>query len=471
MFGTDGEYSGFAAVAAGQFRAIEDHLRALRDVSEIANNGSGKVVHEVTSDGQVYFGANDDPGNTDETAKFPSRSRWCGAGRATTRSATTSTTSPCATCATSTACSTPTATAGRRASATSSARAWARRSSTTPSTRSAGSVTSQTSRRARATTRRGRGRRPRPTTSRSGSTLPGGSARPHGSTPTRWTTPGTRRSSSVTGSASRRSRRRSRGPDGWPVRWRRPATRTCWCRAGSRPATRAPTACSTPAPEQPLRRRQPGARRVTTRRRPWSRSARCSPSTPSIMAVAEAALGRMGADQLQRYTTGNAAVQLDPKVWELPGAMPEIAPSPDFPAEHRAEVHRAVERAAGVGRLRHPLAGRALPARRQPGHRSWPAHGRAAGAVGPEPGVRPAHQGGQGHDRRRGDAVRLPAHDEGAAVVVGPPDDRRAAARRCLGEGPSSSTVSRRRTTWCRRRAASRCASTPAATRGPHAWW
>jgi hypothetical protein len=52
----------------------------------------------------------------------------------------------------------------------------------------------------------------------------------------------------------------------------------------------------------------------------------------SIMAVAEAALGRMGADQLRRYTTGNAAVQLDPNVWELPGAMPEIAPSPDFGA-------------------------------------------------------------------------------------------------------------------------------------------
>ena len=31
----------------------------------------------------------------------------------------------------------------------------------------------------------------------------------------------------------------------------------------------------------------------------------------SIMAVAEAALGRMGADQLRHYTTGNAAVQLD----------------------------------------------------------------------------------------------------------------------------------------------------------------
>jgi hypothetical protein len=52
----------------------------------------------------------------------------------------------------------------------------------------------------------------------------------------------------------------------------------------------------------------------------------------SIMAVAEAALGRMAPTQLQRYTTANARVQLDPAVWEVPGDMPEISPSPDFGA-------------------------------------------------------------------------------------------------------------------------------------------
>ena len=65
LFATDGEYSAYAAVAAGQFDAVKDHLRALRDVSEIVNGGSGKVVHEVTPDGQVFFGANADAGNTD----------------------------------------------------------------------------------------------------------------------------------------------------------------------------------------------------------------------------------------------------------------------------------------------------------------------------------------------------------------------------------------------------------------------
>ena len=82
LFATDGEYTAFAAVAAGQFDAVKNHLRALRDVSEITNNHSGKVVHEVTPDGQVYYGANADAGNTDETVKFPSAValvwRWTG---------------------------------------------------------------------------------------------------------------------------------------------------------------------------------------------------------------------------------------------------------------------------------------------------------------------------------------------------------------------------------------------------------
>ena len=82
LFGTDGEYTAFAAVAAGQFGPIKDHLRALRDVSEIVNKGSGKIVHEVTPDGAVYFGVNADPGNTDESSKYPSAValvwRWTG---------------------------------------------------------------------------------------------------------------------------------------------------------------------------------------------------------------------------------------------------------------------------------------------------------------------------------------------------------------------------------------------------------
>src|SRR5215467_3074957 len=92
IFGTDGEYTTFAAVAMGQFAAIEGHLRTLRDISDILNNGSGVVAHEAVSDGSIWFGhdsrhANPDGStafdfNTDETVKFPSAValvwRWTG---------------------------------------------------------------------------------------------------------------------------------------------------------------------------------------------------------------------------------------------------------------------------------------------------------------------------------------------------------------------------------------------------------
>ena len=82
LFATDGEFTAFASVALGQFEPIKEHLRALRRASLIDNGDSGKVVHEVITDGSVFFGSNADPGNTDETAKFPSTValiwRWTG---------------------------------------------------------------------------------------------------------------------------------------------------------------------------------------------------------------------------------------------------------------------------------------------------------------------------------------------------------------------------------------------------------
>ena len=92
MFATDGEYTAFASVAVGQFEAIKDHLRALRDISDILNDRSGVVTHEVISDGSIWFGKDSrhtEPTgevkydfNTDETVKFPSAVallwRWTG---------------------------------------------------------------------------------------------------------------------------------------------------------------------------------------------------------------------------------------------------------------------------------------------------------------------------------------------------------------------------------------------------------
>ena len=82
MFATDQEYTVFALLAAGQFTTAEDGLRSLAAVSDIANDRSGKVVHETVTDGSVYFGLNDEPGDIDETAKFPDAVamvwRWTG---------------------------------------------------------------------------------------------------------------------------------------------------------------------------------------------------------------------------------------------------------------------------------------------------------------------------------------------------------------------------------------------------------
>jgi hypothetical protein len=87
IFGTDGEYTAFAALAVGQFQAVEDHLRALRDISDILNNRSGVVVHESVSDGSIWYGHDSQTNgvndfNTDETVKFPSAValvwRWTG---------------------------------------------------------------------------------------------------------------------------------------------------------------------------------------------------------------------------------------------------------------------------------------------------------------------------------------------------------------------------------------------------------
>jgi hypothetical protein len=95
IFATDGEYTNFAAVALGQFEVAEDHLRALRDISDVLDKRSGIVVHEAVQDGSIYFGHDSqtiqpdgtktNDFNSDETIKFPSAValiwRWTGDNR------------------------------------------------------------------------------------------------------------------------------------------------------------------------------------------------------------------------------------------------------------------------------------------------------------------------------------------------------------------------------------------------------
>src|SRR6266540_3820113 len=95
IFGTDAEYTAFAAVAVGQFETMKANLRTLRDISDVLNERSGVVVHESVADGSIWFGHDSrrtNPEgtvsydfNTDETVKFPSAVallwRWTGDDR------------------------------------------------------------------------------------------------------------------------------------------------------------------------------------------------------------------------------------------------------------------------------------------------------------------------------------------------------------------------------------------------------
>ena len=163
LFGTDAEYTAFAAVSVGQFDAIKGHLRALREISDILNDRSGVVTHEVVADGSIWFGhdsrhTNPDGTtaydfNTDETVKFPSTValvwRWTGDHAFLDENYDFA----YGTCVTSLNSWTKTGTAGLRASAMSSDQGWVRRSSTTPSTSSAVCTTWPTWRSTRATSK------------------------------------------------------------------------------------------------------------------------------------------------------------------------------------------------------------------------------------------------------------------------------------------------------------------------------
>ncbi len=82
FFGTDGAYSSYGMAVSGQWQTAIDWLNAMRTVSQIVNGGTGKVVHEVSSTGAVYYGDNSEPGDINETAQFAIAAdlvwRWSG---------------------------------------------------------------------------------------------------------------------------------------------------------------------------------------------------------------------------------------------------------------------------------------------------------------------------------------------------------------------------------------------------------
>ncbi len=338
LFATDGEYTAYAAVAAGQFDIVRDHLRALRDVSEILNDHSGKVVHEVVSTGDVYFGSNTSAGNTDETAKFPSTValvwRWTGDDRFrdemydfTVRNLRYITTT-----------------------LDKDGDGWPE---------GLGNVERQGMgeekldsavyliRGLRDLADMARSKRDTPTAMWAAGKaadlqqrfeaqwwVPQGigyaesiddPANPaNDNTPVfqrHWTgvTPmeaGPIASISMLDPASRSSV--DKGNQALAQR-----ERDCYngeygtFHTGTGP-TSAPAGNPGPSCD-------PLVSTVASERATYSLNT-------AVMAVAEGNFGRMGPQQQRRYTTGNARIQLDPKVWETPGAMPEVAPSPDFKA-------------------------------------------------------------------------------------------------------------------------------------------
>lgn len=82
FYGTGSGYIVYPLVASGLWESAAAHLRTLRDVSRAINGRTGKVVHEIISDGSVYLGNNSAPGDTNETALFATAVevlwRWSG---------------------------------------------------------------------------------------------------------------------------------------------------------------------------------------------------------------------------------------------------------------------------------------------------------------------------------------------------------------------------------------------------------
>jgi hypothetical protein len=82
FFGTDGAYTTFPLVAVGQWEQAKEHLRTIRQISRAVNDSTGKVLHEIVTDGSIYFGTNAQTGDTNETPEFATAVatvwRWSG---------------------------------------------------------------------------------------------------------------------------------------------------------------------------------------------------------------------------------------------------------------------------------------------------------------------------------------------------------------------------------------------------------
>ena len=132
--------------------------------------------------------------------------------------------------------------------------------------------------------------------------------------------------------------------------------------------------------------------------------------TNSIAAVAEGNYGRLGEEQQRRYTDANALPMLEPD--EMPGALPEILPSPDQDANiGRCWTCRSMfMQAWGQYGIAWPVIHQQLGVRPVARHRQ--ARDRAADPGGPEAHRRQGHPARRRRRGRRGERQRQPLHDD-----------------------------------------------------------
>ncbi|MGE5795956.1 MAG: amylo-alpha-1,6-glucosidase [Ignavibacteria bacterium] len=69
-FSGDGVFTTPALLAIGQIEEVKNYLLLIARTSNGINNSSGKILHELITDGTVYWGRNADNGNTNETCQF-----------------------------------------------------------------------------------------------------------------------------------------------------------------------------------------------------------------------------------------------------------------------------------------------------------------------------------------------------------------------------------------------------------------
>ena len=483
MFATDGEYTAFAAVALGQFERDRGPparaARRLRHRSTTLGRGRARD-RSPTARSASGTTRRRQPDGTTRTTSTPTRrsssrapSRWSGAGPATTASATTCTTSRSATCTTSHATldadgdgwpegSGNVERAGHGPGEARQRRLLHPRAATTSPTWRA--VQARRRPRVAWATRSGRQAARRASRRRGGTAA----AQQYADS---LDDPGNAQSSRSTGSAQTpmEAELDARRPGRARPRAARPRQRPR--SPGARTSATAATAPVQPRPVPHRLRRRPGRQ---------GRAATIFSLTTVDPGGRRGQLRAPRPRPAARYTDANAETMFSEPATggtpdEQPGAMPEIFPSPDFdhraPAEHRPLLDLPLDVHAGVGQLRHRVAGRPPAARR-------------AARPRPRRGSRSSRRCPTARRASRAPTIRLGrrASSPSRRRTAAPPTRR---ACRSARRSPSSrsgtrcprgrrwrrrrSTAGRSRPTRARRTAAWRSRSTPARARTR--WW